>query len=287
MRVRRGFSLIELLAVIGIVTILAALLFPVFASAKESSRRAVCLSNLRQIASATFIYATDYDDRLVLVNHQPAGQGNSRTDRTWVQLTLPYTRNFSIFRCPSDSTDRPRPESTYDEDLVPGDLDSRYYSASMRSNYGYNYQNLAPIVQSPSGWIARPREMTSIASPSQTLLFVDSVWSRDRNGTPYGGGNWLVVPPCRYYASAIDSFTGTMGGRTEVFTTSIGWNLRVDSAPEIYGNAWPWHTGKMNLVRLDGSVRNLTPEQLTKGCEVGDSWTGRIRDASTYIWDIQ
>src|ERR687888_166883 len=59
---RRGFTLIELLVVIAIIAILAAILFPVFARARESARRSTCLSNLKQIGTATLMYLQDYDD---------------------------------------------------------------------------------------------------------------------------------------------------------------------------------------------------------------------------------
>lgn len=66
-RVKRGFALIELLVVIAIIAILAAILFPVFAQARESARQTTCLSNLKQIATANRMYVQDYDERSVPV----------------------------------------------------------------------------------------------------------------------------------------------------------------------------------------------------------------------------
>src|SRR5947209_17461370 len=66
---RRGFTLIELLVVIAIIAILAAILFPVFAQAREQARRSVCLSNTKQIATATIMYAQDYDETMPSVSY--------------------------------------------------------------------------------------------------------------------------------------------------------------------------------------------------------------------------
>ncbi len=237
-------------------------------------------------------YNTDYDDRFMPINYQPATTPNSRNDRTWVQMVLPYVHSFQIFRCPGDSSDRPKAEATFDQDLVPGDTASQYYTASLRSDYGYNFLNLAPILITQSGGSAQPRESASVADPSNTIEFMDSVWSRSQTGTPYGGGNWLVVPPCRFYqpsqgAPAIDSFTGKASTSVQVFTTSYGWEPQDVVASNLYGGAWPWHMGRMNVVEVDGRTRSLDPRDLTRGCDVQGQWAGSIKDASTYMWDIR
>lgn len=290
--------------VVAIIGTLCAVLFPVISVAKSASRRVGCATNLRQLSVGALAYATDYDERLMPINHQPAAEATSRNDRTWVQLVLPYTRSFAVFHCPADATDRPRPESTFDQDLVPGDTDSQYYTASLRSDYAYNYQNLAPILQGFDGqWAARPHQISEVATTSSTLLFIDSAWERDDQGNPRGGGNWLVVPPCRYYAKThIDSFTGVVGGRIPVFTTAYGWGNASAStgamgtmgyddhtAPpgQVYGNAWPWHDGFMNYVALDTSVHAVRPPQLGAGCDVRDAWQGEIDDAGRYVWDVR
>lgn len=295
LRTRHAFSLVELLVVIAIIATVSAILFPVLAAAKGSANRVACISNLRQLSRGTQLYATDYDDRLMPVNHQPATDATSRNDRTWVQSLLPYVRNFSVFRCPSDSSSRPKLEATYDQDLVPGDTDSQYYTASLRSNYGYNYHNLSPIVQDGLRWTARPRLISEIFDPSGTIIFVDSVWEKDAHGSPSGGGNWLVVPPCRYYKSSVDSFTGASNDSLNVYTPVIGWKVGATSttggSPESpatnYGNVYPWHAGRMNVARIDGSIRSMSAGQLGAGCDVRDEWQGQISDAAVYMWDIR
>jgi prepilin-type N-terminal cleavage/methylation domain-containing protein/prepilin-type processing-associated H-X9-DG protein len=97
MKRRLGFTLIELLVVIAIIAILAAILFPVFAQAREKARSASCLSNLKQVGMATRMYTQDYDDVLV-----PSYLYNSTTTwQWWYDLLQPYVKNQDVFVCPS------------------------------------------------------------------------------------------------------------------------------------------------------------------------------------------
>jgi prepilin-type N-terminal cleavage/methylation domain-containing protein len=89
---RKGFTLIELLVVIAIIAILAAILFPVFAKAREKARQASCASNLKQIALAILWYAQDYDERT---------QGYQGGVGSWHLLIEPYVKNTQVFACPS------------------------------------------------------------------------------------------------------------------------------------------------------------------------------------------
>lgn len=109
----RGFTLIELLVVIAIIAILAAILFPVFAKAREKARQASCLSNLKQIALAATMYRSDYDE----INVQYSfGPGNPNPTDDWVNgqpvpspvgryswgvQVMPYVKNVQLFVCPS------------------------------------------------------------------------------------------------------------------------------------------------------------------------------------------
>lgn len=110
---RRGFTLIELLVVIAIIAILAAILFPVFAQAREAARRTSCLSNVRQLGSAVHLYTQDYDERMVyarsfgriwsLQSFWGSGWGNRTDDIELPDLLMPYAKNQGIFFCPSVS----------------------------------------------------------------------------------------------------------------------------------------------------------------------------------------
>jgi prepilin-type N-terminal cleavage/methylation domain-containing protein/prepilin-type processing-associated H-X9-DG protein len=90
---RSGFTLIELLVVIAIIAILAAILFPVFARARENARRASCQSNLKQIGIAAMMYTQDYDERLPYYSLP----GND----PWETAIYPYTKSTQIYDCPS------------------------------------------------------------------------------------------------------------------------------------------------------------------------------------------
>ena len=102
--IKKGFTLIELLVVIAIIAILAAILFPVFARARENARRSSCSSNLKQIDLGFQQYIQDYDERFPLV----AGGGSDTvtptdTSQGWAIQLQPYLKSSQIFQCPSES----------------------------------------------------------------------------------------------------------------------------------------------------------------------------------------
>jgi prepilin-type N-terminal cleavage/methylation domain-containing protein/prepilin-type processing-associated H-X9-DG protein len=93
---RKGFTLIELLVVIAIIAILAAILFPVFAKAREKARQTSCLSNLKQIGVAALQYAQDYDE-----TYNGSAQSRPPPCLNWSQMIEPYIKNTQVFICPS------------------------------------------------------------------------------------------------------------------------------------------------------------------------------------------
>jgi len=99
---RSGFTLIELLVVIAIIAILAAILFPVFAKAREAARATSCKSNLKQIGLAQNMYKQDYDETLPFsVNGQNSFTWTGTGSTYWAFFYLPYTKNQQIWACPS------------------------------------------------------------------------------------------------------------------------------------------------------------------------------------------
>lgn len=282
---RLGFTLVELLTVAAIVMVLAAVTYPVFRSSIESAHKTVCVSNFRQAYMATFLYMEDYSETFMPVNYQPAGEANSKNDRTWVQMVLPYASSYTIFKCPGDKSTHPRSDTVFDQDLVPGDIYSRYYTDSMRTNLGYNYLYVSPVVHEDTGWTSQPKQVSMIENPGDMLLYVDSVWDRDTNGQPIGGGSWLVIPPCRYAQQGqrlIDTF-GLVG--KDVFARNTGWVIDNSNSGLRYGGAWAWHTRHLTTVRTDGSAASLSMDELTTGCVVKDNWTGLVDGTNKYIWD--
>jgi prepilin-type N-terminal cleavage/methylation domain-containing protein len=105
---RRGFTLIELLVVIAIISILASILFPVFNAARKSAGSTVCASNLRQLAIAMQMYASDNDDRFAAgcdANDRASGYAQpdpTPTALVW-DLLAPYTKSHDLWRCPNDT----------------------------------------------------------------------------------------------------------------------------------------------------------------------------------------
>jgi prepilin-type N-terminal cleavage/methylation domain-containing protein len=132
-RSKRGFTLIELLVVIAIIAILAAILFPVFARARENARRASCQSNLKQIGLGLMQYTQDYDEKLPqawFVNlwpSQPGANGNYK----WMDAVQPYIKSEQLFVCPSDTNANRYIQNT----KLTGDSENNWGSYAMNSAY--------------------------------------------------------------------------------------------------------------------------------------------------------
>jgi prepilin-type N-terminal cleavage/methylation domain-containing protein/prepilin-type processing-associated H-X9-DG protein len=151
---RRGFTLIELLVVIAIIAILAAILFPVFARAREKARQSSCASNVKQLALAHMMYLQDYDEKFASCyddgNGYPAGR------IIWADKLLPYVKNRQIFACPSTNVDPMAPLAG----RWPGSLQATRYQMPMQHVF-------------QEGWSGGVQLATFIA-PAETAILLES-----------------------------------------------------------------------------------------------------------------
>lgn len=282
---KKGFTLIELLVVIAIIAILAAILFPVFAQARNSAKRTQCQSNFNQIGKGFEMYKSDNDTRYPLQNWKPCTAANchSNLNKAWGQLVQAYVRNYDVLSCPSDPNQVP---STLERDQVTGiacpptDTVCKQFWRSVLSDIGLNGQYIAPAKANPDRMLAINGSMNE--APAKCILAVDSIWDRDATGKPQGGGNWSLDPPARIAVGGIDTFP--FGGSPYWFG---GWNPSMPLAWNVYGGCWPWHGSICTTIFTDTHVKPMRIEQLGAGCDVKNAWTGQIYDRDAFLWDLK
>ena len=195
---RKAFTLIELLVVIAIIAILAAILFPVFASAREKARQASCQSNLRQLGMATLMYVQDYDETFPLYQYNDC-QGFTcyqywfalRTPSGWDKtrgLLYPYMKNGQIQRCPS-----------WTGKTGFGD----------GNGYGYNWGYIGSDYYVNFSWPPlNPASDAALSSSADKILFADAGYY---NAPWYGGDGSTqetagVDPPSGWYGDPTMDF---------------------------------------------------------------------------------
>lgn len=196
---RKGFTLIELLVVIAIIAILAAILFPVFAKAREKARQASCLSNVKQLMLGILSYTQDYDE--VLPDHYTHGGPYGTVP--WNAKLEAYVKNHQIFVCPSNKFNHCTTEGSAWGYVTW----ARYWPIS----YGFNTWNGGGTGGTPPGpgytgprgrslsWVVRPAECIFIGDHyacyqfyCTTSNFVDD-WNNRTNRPHNGGGNFAFI----------------------------------------------------------------------------------------------
>jgi prepilin-type N-terminal cleavage/methylation domain-containing protein/prepilin-type processing-associated H-X9-DG protein len=228
---RKGFTLIELLVVIAIIAILAAILFPVFAQAREKARAASCLSNCKQMGLAISMYSQDWEGYPMMSS--PAGT----VPRTrWPDYIQPYVKNQGVFLCPSAGADLKANAWAHDPTAFYG-------------GYGYNYQYLG------NTRLLYAATEAVISVPAETIVITDTNGVRKDNGA-LGGGVYTIDPPLPsrrgsgretgFYAEQKDCGTGaTPEGR---------WGCRSTPAER--------HTGNVTVIFADGHAKAMRLSRL-------------------------
>jgi len=246
---RRAFTLIELLIVIGIIGVIAAIMLPVFFSIRESSRRAVCLSNERQVGMAMFQYLGDNDD-VFPPSLQDAGVG-------WAEKCYPYVNTAQMFRCPDDPTLTIHFENT----PVPW----------VPVSYGLNSNLGGAIIPSLPPYHNRQHEtamLSAVSAPAQTVMLFEI--SDNRTSLPMG------------YLDLGQSASGNAGddcgttAHTYPCTGTIGFDVNYLEARYSTGNVGarllngtegsiPRHRGGANYLACDGHAKWLKPQSVSGG----------------------
>jgi len=222
---KRAFTLIELLVVIAIIAILAAILFPVFAKAREAARATSCKSNLKQIGTAFMMYSQDYDEKGLF------GSGNLNNTQLcsdgavcegWEPRTQPYIKNWGVFHCPSNTG-----TNSF----------ARSVGGRCRSSYGYNlnYWNGTRF----NGWQDGPAEALW-DKPAETVLAADMD------------------------TTVSDDYVGVWDTNANTINTNNQWDAPISSIATMPNpRILTVHNGNANILFKDGHVKAAQKTQLT------------------------
>ncbi|RYX83646.1 DUF1559 domain-containing protein [bacterium] len=229
---RKAFTLIELLVVIAIIAILAAILFPVFARARENARRSSCQSNLKQIGVAFMQYTQDYDERYPGASGYYINYGGTNVPVTWDLTMQPYIKSYQIVTCPSDSQT---------PTVVIPTL------GTTKRSYAYaNYLRSIPGGGSAGGAFGNPgRNIASIPAVASTILLGEII------GKNADGSNPVQLDSYSRFSnfSHVQQLASEAGVNFSNGAPNTGFNVPAGTGGR--------HLGTNNFLYADGHVKSL------------------------------
>jgi prepilin-type N-terminal cleavage/methylation domain-containing protein/prepilin-type processing-associated H-X9-DG protein len=240
-----AFTLIELLVVIAIIAILAAILFPVFAQAREKARQTSCLSNMKNLGLAEMMYMQDYDEmfpRLRLYNLAPFSQFGTNKWAYGIQDALkPYVKNEDVYKCPSDGIARDDCDATYGKAISYSwthfrDTD-QWFCFGLHAYYDTNQSMSLAAVGSPADTVSM-YELWTTASYTEGYAY----W-RYRTYEAAGWAEYLTN----------SKFPVTPNTVTATWCSAKPGAMRINLGA---------HQQKVNYCFADGHAKAMTPEQL-------------------------
>jgi len=284
---KNAFTLIELLVVIAIIAILAAILFPVFAQAREKARAISCLSNIRELGLAGQMYMEDYDE--VCVMNLGGPQIPVPVSPNWPLFLQPYIKSWLIMDCPDVAGDQGV--------FAPGSPYNWIANWVTFETYGYNYNYLSPWTSGACSYLptaqfpspSSPVTEAAINQPSSTIEFVDSMYDFGQNpALPDSNpiGFFDVNAPDQYpinlpAPNACTWYDGIHGG--------YDWTFNPNGQPNLLGFAHNRHTGGENVCWVDGHAKFMQAAGLWAGTNFGPGVSELnvvINNPSAYVWDL-
>lgn len=231
-----AFTLIELLVVIAIIAILAAILFPVFAQAREKARQTACLSNTKQMALAVIQYTSDYDELLPVIGNNAQCRGR------WQWQLYPYVKNPDVFTCPNISGNKWTPPTATvmcnNTNLLLGQADISGYGWS--GALAFDNRN-SPDNPAPGYSIAE------VKKPAETILVGDVTFDGQAGYFMYARN-----------PAAIGSATVTAPWYYPNFRHNMSKTVSYTAAGKNNVTQFPLPTaGRANFVFLDGHAKSL------------------------------